>query len=450
MPLTAAQRDRLQNYRKKGDRGREPVYVGRESLFRLVADNADAVANGDVEGRTICIAGPPGIGKTAFLATLAERAPGGDWGGPPMACIHISPDELRSPAHVLAEIAWQLPKHWQPPLEKLKKPLRSIGAANVSFSAIAGFSLSASFESGSPETRRMPWRLLPSALRKLPSGAVLCLLVDEAHTLANTPGMERNVLLQSLHMGPPPMGEAAPPPPVFAVLAGHTHTPSVLAPSISQRYARGNLRYMRNLSWDESISYVLGTLRHLQGSGSDPGRETLARWIADECGGFPHHLRNAMHSVAEGMLQADSLRLADLDGAFVANDLREQREQYYEARAEGTIARIAPQLAARFRRWSRSGGQVHEAQGERELSSLLQELPRDVRDRMGREGILDGRDLMDQMILRGVLMTDMPSGCRCPIDSMIGWMEKGTHAGRTPFPELTGRDEAPRFAGPSP
>lgn len=437
MPLSGPQKVRIGKYFDKADRGGEPVFVGRADLFEVVARNARAAANGDVEGRTVCLAGPPGVGKTAFLRALGERAPGGGWGGPPMACIEIPPAHLRSPARVLAAIAWQLPKDWRPPTEALLEPLRNISGAGVSVGA-AGFNFSATLDRQTLESPLMPWEELPTALKRLPPGAVLCLSVDEAHTLPNTLGEDRNLLLQSVHMGPPPMRRGVPPP-VFAVLAGHTQTPEVLEPSISQRYATGNLRYLGSLSHDESVSYVLGTLRHLQGSGRDPHRNALAQWVAGECGGFPHHLRNALESVAEGMLHADSLQLADLDGAFVADDLRKRRELYYEARAKGAVATISRQLGALLRGWSLGRGPDGREQGEVALDSFLRELPPETQGLLAAKGVTNGVALMEEMIRRGVLMHDRAGGgCRCPIDSLIRWLEMGSHVGRAPFPDLAG------------
>lgn len=453
MPLTPAQRERLQKYRRTGDRGREPLFVGRGDLFTLVADNADAAARGDVEGRTVCIAGPPGIGKTAFLGELAERSRSADgWGGPPTACVSVSPVDLPSPPRVLAAIAAQLPKEWRPSLDAMKGALKRLSGVDVGIGAGGfTFSASASWQEKPMDSPTMPWAELTEAIARMPTGAAICLLIDEAHTLRNTPGEERNVLLQSLHMGPPPMGDGAPPPPVFAVLAGHIQTPEVLEASVSQRYATGNLRYMGNLSKDESLSYVLGTLPHLQGDGPDPGRNAVARWVVGECGGFPHHLRNAMESLAEGILRADSTLLADLDGGFVADDLGGRRELYYEARAKGAIALAGPEVGALLRDWSQRSAPVDERQGLLELSKLLAGLPKAVRGGMARQGVGDGRALMAEMVRRGALMTDRAGGgCRCPIGSLSGWLENQEHVVQAPFPNLAGRQTPPGDASPAP
>ena len=238
------------------------------------------------------------------------------------------------------------------------------------------------------------------------------------------------------------------PPPVFAVLAGHTHTPTVLEPSISQRYATGNLRYMEPLSPDESRDYVLGVLGHLGSVGGRSEKAALADWVAGECGGFPHHLRNAMEAVARGMLRADSLRLADLDGGLVAGDLRERRESYYRLRAEGPVATLARALGPLLSDWSGRDRPVGDAEAEEELDGLVHGLPDKVRRRLAEADVGSGRGLMDEMVRGGVLMPDAVDGrgCRCPIDSMVKWLERGSHAGRAPFPNLAGgrrRDAAP-------
>ena len=432
-----------------GDRTAEPLFVGRGDLFELVAGNARAAARGAVEGRTVCLAGPPGVGKTAFLRALAERSPDGGWGGPPMACVTIDPAHLRSPVHVLAAVAGQLPRAWRPPMEEAKQILRRLGASDISLGAVGfHFALSAAPRTGeTPPDPVMPWGELSKATGRMPSGAVLCLLVDEAHGLSNTPGEGRNVLLRSLHMGAPRVPDRASPPSVFAVLAGHTQTPMVLEPSISQRYATGNLRYMESLSHGESISYVLGTLRHLQGAGWDSGRKALADWVAAECGGFPHHLRNAMESVARGMLRADSPRLADLDGGFVAEELRRRREDYYRYRAKGPVTTLARALGPLLSDWAGRDRPVGDAEAEEELDGLVHGLPDKVRGRLAEADVVSGRGLMEEMVRRGALMPDADGrGCRCPIDSMIGWLERGAHADRAPFPNLAGgrrRDAAP-------
>ena len=73
-------REKVQDYVDAGDRGEEPVYVGREDLFDKVARMAGKVARmarsavrGQTDSRTIVVSGAPGAGKTAFVRELTRR-----------------------------------------------------------------------------------------------------------------------------------------------------------------------------------------------------------------------------------------------------------------------------------------------------------------------------------------------------------------------------------------
>lgn len=375
MSLTDAERERLDRYRRKGDRAEEPVFVGREDLFSLISDNAAAAADGDAKGRTVCLAGPPGVGKTAFLSALKRRVKTPEWGGPPMACVDVSAANLHSPALVLAGIASQIPPEWKRPNEDVRALLGRLTGASVSFGA--GFTLSASASWSARQAEAdptMPWMQAAKIPKEggPPSDAVICLLIDEAHSLRPTPAEKINWLLHSLHEGPPSEGRALIP--AFAVLAGHTHTPEVLEKSISRRFADGNQQYMHGLADAESQQYVERTLDHLGVPDTDPGRWALAHWVVGECGGFPHHLRNAMSSVAEGMLQADGFALSGLDGAFVEERLRKRREGYYEVRTKGAVGQVRAELGALLRDWSTKGCPSDKEHGEAALHKFLKGL----------------------------------------------------------------------------
>jgi len=96
-------------------------------------------------------------------------------------------------------------------------------------------------------------------------------------------------------------------------------------------------------------------------------------------------------------------------------------------------------IGALLRDWSQRSAPVLQNQGVRELAGLLSALPDDARAEMARAGIDGGYALMEEMVKRGALMTDQAGGgCRCSIDSLIGWMERGVHVERVPFPMLTG------------
>lgn len=441
MPLTDGEKSKLQTYVKKKDRGREPVFVGRKDLFKLVAHNAQAAADGDVEGRTICLAGPPGIGKTAFLNELRRRAQASSWPLPHVACVSVSASNLRSPDLVLAAIASQIPSEWKGSSEKVGKLLGDMTGASVTAGAF-GFSLGTSATWSKDEADpdpTMPWGHVERLLREgdAPCGAVICLLVDEAQGLSPTPGSEANLLLASLHEGPPATGLGLPP--VFAVLAGLAHTPDVIERTISH-LAGGNLRHMRNLSGPESKQYVEGTLNFLGVSRADAGHGPLAEWIVGECGDFPHHLRSAMGAVAEGLLEADSLALSDLDGAFVMESLRARRVEYYNRRVRDVVGQVRSELGTLMRIWSRRAEPTVLEAGQDDLDDLIDGLSDRRRKRLDEDfGVRSSVGLMREMVKRGVIMTDDESGgCRCPIDSLISWMETGKHSFREPFPSSNG------------
>jgi len=62
-----------------GDRDTEPILAGRDSLFELVKGQARLAAARVGKGRTICICGPPGVGKTAFVEEFGKRCRNGDF-----------------------------------------------------------------------------------------------------------------------------------------------------------------------------------------------------------------------------------------------------------------------------------------------------------------------------------------------------------------------------------
>ena len=71
--LSEERRAAIRRYVIRGDRTREPVFVGRETEFTAVRNSIDAARDGYRERRTVCLSGPPGIGKTAFLTACHQR-----------------------------------------------------------------------------------------------------------------------------------------------------------------------------------------------------------------------------------------------------------------------------------------------------------------------------------------------------------------------------------------
>lgn len=446
MAMTKRQKAKLTAYIDKQDRAREPVFVGRDDLFELVKGNARAAAAGDAEGRTICLSGPPGVGKTAFLSELSRRA------APQMACIDVQPGDLRDPPLVLAEIATQIPKPWRPRASVLKRMFKGIEGLALSFAAgNAQVSASLAFrERAFAGQGGMPWGELARALRGAPDDAVICLIVDEAQSISASRGETGNEVLRTLHMGPPRSHSG---PPVFALLAGLPNTPDVIAESIS-RLAVDNERIIPNLEESQSAAYVERVLNHFEASRRDPGRAPLSEWVVRESGDFPHHLRNAMSAVAEGMRDADSVTLAEMDGASVASALATRRRAYYEKRMKGGIGLVKPDLAKLLKEW-RKGGRPHDRDAAvLALRAFIRDgLDSDQRNSLAEEGVKTGAQMFDRLVRNGVLIVDGESGAKCPIDSMLSWLESDgrEHKLRSGFPALP--HPPPRTAGirfPSP
>ena len=101
MALSQDHRDALTEYVGLGERALEPVFVGRESFFDRVR-SASAAALRGVPGTTMCLYGPPGVGKTAFIAALEQRQREDD--SLPQV-VRVAPGELREPRYVLRRVA---------------------------------------------------------------------------------------------------------------------------------------------------------------------------------------------------------------------------------------------------------------------------------------------------------------------------------------------------------
>ena len=431
--MNAAQRQALVEYVEAGDREQEPVFVGRGDLFELIGANARACARGHGAGRTVCLSGPLGIGKTAFLGALPRHVPR-------IACVTVSSSDLHDPRHVIAPLATLLPDGWKPEPGVTARILAGmpdkfrIGVPGV---VSAEFSRAAGEAETNDDDRSFPWRATAELLSAVPADGAVAVLVDEAQGMVDTPGMDANLLLRSLHEGPP--RELRRRAPVFAVLAGHTQTPDIIGRSISQRYSRGNERPMKLLSSAESKEYVHGVLDHLELRGCGEYRERVAEWIAGECGGWPHQLRNAMCEVARDALRAGTMDMDRLDGRNVMTGLSAARTEYY-------AQRLRPDLG----RWRRE---------TTELRTALARKPHDefaMRDAATRIVARRGRAFRrfgegdpgetadrwtDELVAKGlVARTDCRDDLRyvCPIDNLATYVETGQHHCRRAFPSPGG------------
>lgn len=434
MSLTEDQRELLSDYSWQGDGEMEPVFVGRQDLFQLIAQNARMCVKGKNQGRTVCIAGPPGAGKTAFLQALSERAMTDGWGGPKMACISISPKELQNPVALLGHIARQLPEAWRPEVGGIRAAAGRLGISSLNLN-LFGVGGAIEIDTTAVQVREgsFPWGEITALLSGLPPAAAACICVDEAHQLRPTSGRSDNEVLMALHQGDAPDCRGFRKPPIFALLAGHSQTPEVLAPSISHRYASGNVRYMQPLSKEESTDYALRTMAHLGTQGAQRELRVAADWTVGECAGFPHHLRNAMASIAEEMLRADSTALADLDGERIADELSRRRAIYYASRIDERD-RTFP-AAAHFFQAVRNREKLPLLAARTEASKALHAIDGHDRRRLQEIGVQDGADLVERMIADGLLLKKgLNNDYGCPIPSLAAWLRTGRHDVGQPFP----------------
>ena len=400
--MDAKRKAKIDLYVSHADRGVEPLFVGRKDLFETVRKAALACASGQPQGQTLCIAGPPGIGKSAFLAALRRRELAGR-GGPFTLFAEADPWRLHDPRFVLERLKAVLDAI-KPASQRAKDKAQAAGGRIQSVSALGfGGAVGPRPPKADPLAEG-----LAKALDDAPEDIALCLTVDEAHQLRPTPGREINELLAMIHAG------AYVRFPLFVLLAGHSQTPDVIQPSVSRRLAGDHLVHMQPLSVRESKEYVQGVLDHCEARGS---RRRLADWIAEECGGFPHHLRSAMTAVAEEMLRTDSTMLRDLDAGRIAQRIAKLRLDYYQRRTED-LGPAMPAVRAVLAKWGPDGAPSREA-AEDDLAHAIAGVDAQRLERMREEGAHTPKRLADRMISRGLLAADSEGErWRCVIPSL--------------------------------
>jgi len=416
--MNSEQRKNLRSYAEREDREPEPVFVGRENLFEIVAKNVRGAAERKIStGKTVCITGPPGVGKSAFVDALKKRK---DFGGITAHCVEVSRADLYHPACVMAAFADAVPGFKTD--SALRKWLKSGGLkAGVTASAGTGVYVAADWRHTAPP----PFTTFPvgnfaqGAKLPLARGDAFILVVDEAQGIKNTPESKSNNLLADLHQGVKL--------PIVPVLAGLPNTQQNLRETIS-RYSSGNEPFMVGLSAGESRQYVEQMFAWLEVEGSLAQHEALADWIVQECGGWPHHLSNAMKAVAEGLAQARSLRLRDLNGEEVAASLKSRREEYYNARFSSQRALSSCREAVMS---------LVEKDGALRVIpniKLSEEVAAALAAHPSPQGV-SAAALEDALRASGVLARRKHEWI-CPIPSMARFIETGAPALTAPFPDL--------------
>ncbi len=387
--MDADLRTKIASYVRRTDRGVEPVFVGREDLFETVAEAARACADGQPQGQTLCLAGPPGVGKSAFLAALRARGLSGSWGGPPTLAVQVPATKLHDPHIVLDRIAERLTDaQARTALQSLKERARAAAGRVLGVSALgAGVALDPKREAD------ILLSGLPSLLKGAPDGLVLCLSVDEAHDLNPTPGRKVNEILKDIHAGEYARF------PMFVLLAGLSQLQNAIEPSIS-RLAEKRFRYVQRLGEEASRLYVNGIIDHCGIQGASQDRRRFANWVTTGCKGFPQHLRSAMTAMAEEMLRADSTRLRDLDLVRIAESIEKRRATYYRGRT-ANFDLVEDVVRNLFESWPPEG--IPRAQALRDADEALHGADECQKRRLRSAGLDGAKALFDRMVSRGLL-----------------------------------------------
>ena len=412
--MDESQREKVEAYVDVSDREVEPVFVGRADLFETVASAARACADGHPRGQTVCVSGPPGVGKSAFIAALHARGLDG-WEGPPTLVVEVDPWRLHDARFALERLTLAL-------AERDAARRRAWEKAKAAGARVRGFSILGLGGAIDPKAPKADFLAegLAKALDGAPEGFVLCLAVDEAHQLRPTPGRGANELLAMIHAG------VYADYPLFVLLAGLSHLPDVIQPAIS-RLADGRAVRMQPLDRVESKAYIHGVLDHL--GAKDPNRR-LVDWIVRECDGFPHHLRAAMTALGREMLQTSSADMQDLDMRRTAEDIAERRISYYEDRLSG-LRPAMPLVRELLERWGAQGVRLEKAGDDAQALVMRQNAERTAQLRDA--GLDTGANLVGAMISRGLLAADAGNALwRCMIPSLRQYALTGTFRTTSP------------------
>ena len=256
-------REKVQDYVDAGDRGEEPVYVGREDLFDKVARMAGKVARmarsavrGQTDSRTIVVSGAPGAGKTAFVRELTRR-----WndGSRPGIAVWLRPGAMnairlyRELSDILAVPVADRADHY-----RTKEIGGNAGLVKGKVSE-TDVTVSPGDIDRIRESDEVPWSLIKENFGKhLNPENPLLLLCDEAQNMDEEDKALRT-FLDSLHSGA--TGQS--PIPLVPVFTGLSDTTAKIVACGVTRPTGGNNVTLGGLSDKEAKNYALRTLMHL-------------------------------------------------------------------------------------------------------------------------------------------------------------------------------------------
>ena len=426
MPLTESQSRRLYVYVWQGDRETEPVFAGRNHEISNIENNIRAASRGDHKGRVICLSGPPGVGKTAILTESQKRIEekqSAIW-------VRVSSPGLHHPDFVVsavAEAVSQIPKERinRSAFRRCAKLLRNWDIdlkSGHSFNTVFGkLNFTRETDGALARTPSNMMYLLKQLNACIKDKPPFVIAVDEAQHVVGTDGQEGTINHVLHHFQ---QGNNVP---IVPILAGHVQTYDIILPSVCNRFADGNDMFVGNLSKSESKEYVHGILGYLDVDGDI---DAVADWAYGESDGFPLHLRNAMSTIAECLLDADSLHLADLDTDALEQGFQEAQCSYYASRINTTLSCYGTAVRAVLK----------EAETPKSVSyrTIIETLQRGVQDMTESGDILsdpvDADALFNILIRKGVIARTSPSHYTCLIRSLARYAGSENHTPHAPFP----------------
>jgi len=424
-----AWRQRVKNYIAIGDRGKEPVFVGRESHLEAVRELAHNCQLADASGHIMVILGAPGAGKTRFLNEVKdqEKRLG-------ILPVMVSDGKFHKPGQVLIAIAKALHSRLDKDIAETSKGTSSgvRASAGVGGASKLWARQTTSLVERASREEEFPFSEAHELLRLAGERRPIAILVDEAQRIAPTPGAKGalgnalNRVLTSIHDGNDL--------PAFAVFAGLSETYEHLVSlglSRTSKIAKASAKApMANLSDTEAEEYLWRTLDYLGAWGD---RREAQRFIDDTLKGsdnWPHHLRNAMDALSAVMLEVDSPDIGANMKYFKDIQALEKtaREEYYAERliAAGKKTAFQKEIArAVIESLHKEGGFADEATLFKSASRALESC-KTAQPRLAKRGGGGDEQVFKALEHGGVIQPspENPDHWMCPIPSLSSWIRK--------------------------
>ncbi len=402
--LSEPERTALQKLMRGVDRGRAPIFVGRQTELELIRERLDLLLERLDEPApgadlTTVIQGAPGAGKSALLERIIEEWPPGGSESQPVA-VRVAAGALEQPmADLLAIMARQTAGN----LGIIRTLVRFFRSGSVNVAGLSEVTLG----------------LNPDQLTGQPLTPVI-LLVDEIQSLWVGPGSEAarkqvSDNLRLLHTGE----HGAP---VFPVYGGLANSGDLLRAAGLTRLASESERTLSRLSEVEMAEWMDRFVEeHL--SSARPAPTILKGWataLQRDSQGWPMHGRNFLIALAEDIRTHDWCpAAADLDA--VRARAQPLRFHYYGHRLQGALQNRYV-LVSKVLEAMELGPPMSE-------HGILDAIDRAQQDRpsgdFGLGALPDGltvRQTFEAMLYAGVVQKTGQGKLACPIPSLASYL----------------------------